>query len=328
MLAFGSNSFITEALSLIFIRFIDYCVYSLLAYTYNIYVGLTKLDLFGGNNEAAKALYNNFSSQIYRTIAIVMIFIFAYRLLLYIMDPDGSKMPSVKTSKFIKGILLSVVLVIVAPVIFKYMGMFQFHVVSEDTIPNIILDTNATNINPGKQLAMITLMGFYHPYETTYNTFVDAGDATECSQIIKTVNDNDITERWSERMMEWCESEGYAPTELLEDDELRKAIGDDDSASGVEYFWVICTACGVIVIYFILMYAIAVGTRAVRLGVLQLIAPIPILMRMFDKKYFDPWFGEIKKTYLELFVRIAIIAFTIKICTMVPIFIDIIFGTV
>ena len=326
MLAFGSNSFITEALSLIFIRFIDYCVYSLLAYTYNIYVGLTKLDLFGGNNEAAKALYNNFSSQIYRTIAVIMIFIFAYRLLLYIMDPDGSKMPDVKTSKFIKGILFSVVLVIVMPVIFKYMGMFQYHVVSEDTIPNIILDTNATSINSGKQLAMITLMGFYHPYGTKYNTCVNATDATECSQIINMQSGDEIKERWSERMLEWCESDGYAPTELLGDEELRKAIGDDETAAGVEYFWVICTACGVLVIYFILMYAIAVGTRAVRLGVLQLIAPIPILLRMFDKKYYDPWFAEIKKTYLELFMRIAIIAFTIKVCTMVPIFIDIIFG--
>jgi hypothetical protein len=48
---------------------------------------------------------------------------------------------------------------------------------------------------------------------------------------------------------------------------------------------------------------------------------------MFGKdKFYEPWFKEMKKTYLELFIRIAIIAFVIKLCTMVPIFIGMILG--
>ena len=318
----------------LFIGLIDTAVYTILAYAYHIYVGLTRLDLFGGS-EASQKIYDNFSAQIYKTIAIVVIFIFAYRLLLYIMDPDGSKMPQTTTSTFIKGMLKSVVLVIIAPLIFEYMAIFQFDVVASNTIPNMILDTNniAGVVNDGKQLAMITLMGFYHPYDKTYNDFVtgddipDGDQETKCNAIIKQYPDG-VSKEWGEQMLEWCKDKNVlSPSALTQDEELRKAVADD-SDDGVEYFWIICTVCGCIVIYFIINYAIAVGTRAVRLGFLQLIAPIPILMKMFDEKYYTPWFNEMKKTYLELFMRIAIISFIIKICTMVPLFIEIIFGAV
>ena len=49
------------------------------------------------------------------------------------------------------------------------------------------------------------------------------------------------------------------------------------------------------------------------------------MLRMFGRdKFFKPWFDEIKKTYLELFIRIAIIAFVIYLCTLIPTFIDVI----
>ncbi len=350
MLSFGVISFVVDGMSLIFVKLIDRFVYLLLGYIYNIYVALTKLDIFGATEEG-RVMYEMFSSQIYKTIAIVMIFIFAYRLLMYIADPDGTYKSAVPTSKFIKGILYSVVMLIVAPTVFRYMSMFQFHVVSDGTITNIVLgESGGSNvINGGKQLSMITLMAFYHPYNTSYSDYVDADawkvdengnpkEITECSDIMihgPSGDENwgnpeatDIRMKWASKMWDWCKDENaISPSIILNDDDIRKSIGDESEETGVEYFWIICTACGVGVIYFLLSYAIAVGTRAIRLGVLELVAPIPILLRMFGKdKYYAPWFNELKKTYLELFIRIAVIAFVIKLCTMVPIFIGMILG--
>ena len=332
MLAFGFSvsDFITDAFSAIFISLLDNGVYALLAYVYRIWVGLTKLDLFGGS-EAGMEIYNTFTKNIYRIISIVMIFIFSYRLLMRVMDPDGSYSPKESAWSFIKRIIFSVILVIVCPLIFRYMSAFQYHVVSDDTIPKMILNLdnegNGNNhlLDNGKQLAMITLMSFYHPYETSYDTFVVNTGAATCDEVIVDEGNlaNDTQKDWREAMYEWCDdTNAITPNKILWNRELRKTIGDED---GCEYYWVICTACGCVIIYFLIQYSIAIGTRAVRLGFLEIVAPVPLLLRMFGpEKFFQPWFKEIKKTYLELFIRIAIISFVIFLCTLVPMFIQMI----
>ena len=347
MLAFGFSvgDFITDAFATIFINLLDTTVYAILAVTYRIWVGITKLDIFGGS-EAGEKIYDEFTGRIYTIIAIVMIFIFAYRLILYILDPDGKYAPSTKSGTLIKRTILSVVLVIVAPVIFKYMSAFQYHVVSNNTIPNIVLGTEGGNryIDNGKQLAMITLMSFYHPKNTTYNTFVhnqvvpeNADISTACDQIIVSTDDlgdgcagkgggnGNVTvcSAWRDSMWAWCNDEkAITPTKILYNNDIKKSIGDDE---GAEYMWIVCTAGACLVIYFLVSYCISIGTRAVRLGFLEIIAPVPILLRMFDPdKNFKPWFNEVKKTYLELFIRIAIISFVIYMCTLVPTFIELI----
>ena len=343
MLPFGSiGSYVQDAFAIIFVKLLDNVVYTILAVTYRIWVGITKLDLFGGS-DAGERIYDEFSSRIYTVIAIVMVFIFAYRLLLYILDPGGKYMPKDKSGTIVKRTALSIVLVILAPIIFKYMSVFQYHVVANNTIPSIVLGVEGGNryLDNGKQLAMITLMAFYHPVETNYNTFVkntvpgdeDLSISQVCDQIIVPVDDlkdgcNTPTETcrtWRQAMYDWCNDQtALTPNKILGNADLRKAIGNSD---GTEYMWIVCTACACGVIYFLVTYCISIGTRAVRLGFLEIIAPIPILLRMFDKsKFFDPWFKEIKKTYLELFLRIAIISFVIYMCTLVPSFIEMIAG--
>lgn len=344
MLAFGFSisDFIHDSFATIFINMLDRVVYGILAVTYRIWVGITKLDIFGGS-EAGEKIYDGFTERLYTILAIAMVFIFAYRLILYILDPDGKYQPKEKSGTLIKRIILSIILVIVAPVLFKYMAAFQYHVVSNNTIPNIILGTEGGNryLDNGKQLAMITLMSFYHPNGTTYNTFVHNVEAGEegnivsvCDQIIVptdqlgdgckdgTANPN-ICASWRESMYEWCADEGaIAPTKIIANSEVRNVI---DDTGGTEYMWIVCTAGACLVIYFLVAYCIAIGTRAVKLGFLEIIAPIPIMMRMFDPaKYFTPWMDQIKKTYLELFLRIAIISFVIYMCTLVPTFIELI----
>ena len=346
MLAFGFSvgDFIHDAFATIFISLLDRVVYSILAVTYRIWVGITKLDLFGGS-EAGEQIYDAFTGRIYTIISIVMIFIFAYRLILYILDPDGKYTSKLKENggTLIKRTILSVVLVIVAPIIFKYMSAFQYHVVANNTIPNIVLGTEGGNryLDNGKQLAMITLMSFYHPNGTTYNTFVhnvvageDGNIVSVCNEIIVpadqlgdgckdgTANPN-ICSSWRDSMYEWCSDESaITPVKIINNKEVRKVI---DDADGTEYMWIVCTAGGCLVIYFLVAYCISIGTRAVRLGFLEIIAPIPIMLRMFDPdKNFAPWMKEMKKTYLELFIRIAVISFVIYMCTLVPTFIEMI----
>lgn len=71
----------------------------------------------------------------------------------------------------------------------------------------------------------------------------------------------------------------------------------------------------VIVIWILVNYCLAVATRVVQLAYLQLIAPIPILSYISNPDgAFKKWIKQCTTTYLDLFMRVAIIYFIITLC--------------
>ncbi|MCR4581620.1 MAG: hypothetical protein K5666_03825 [Bacilli bacterium] len=317
MLSIGASvgSFIMDAFCAIFIGLLDGVVYLLLSLIYAVWEVLAKVDIFGGGT-AGEKIYEQFTARIFTVISIVMVFMVAYNIIKYIMDPDGDSVK--KTSGLVKQIIISVLMCIFAPLIFKYMAVFQYHVVANNTIPNIVLGTNGGNrkISSGKQLSMVVLMSFYHPYNTSYNDFVVNPNGDNCQDII-TMNQggDEVREEWANQMLKWCEDDGSAPQEITGHENFWSQIGEEE---GCEYMWIICTGVGVLVCYMLVQYCIAIGTRAVRLGFLEIIAPFPILIKPFDKTTYDNWFKEMKTTYLELFIRIAVISFVVFVCSLIP----------
>ena len=68
---------------------------------------------------------------------------------------------------------------VVLPVIFRYMTVFQDHVIKNNTIGAIVLGTAPTSSSSkesgyGDSIGMTVLMSFYHPQGTGYNTFFDS----------------------------------------------------------------------------------------------------------------------------------------------------------
>ena len=328
MLSFGVM-WLLLAVSFIFITMLDFVSYGILGISYNLFILISKLDLFGGSS-AGKVLYDGFSSRFYMVISIIMVFVFSYQLLLVIINPDDNKNGK-GMSSFVKDTVISVVLVIVCPLIFRYMSVFQNHMIQDNTIGAIVLGESSSNskINPGKSISMIVYMSFYHPKGMTYSDFFDndgnlldgvcsgrSGSADEASE--------DTCQAFYDDLKKWYES-GSTPAALTSDTKLQKQIDED---GGMEYWWIISNVCALIVAWFFISYTIDIATRAVKLGFLELVAPIPIFLRVFSKTKpsFDKWVQQVIKTYLELFVRLAVIFFIVELCKMVPSFISIIFN--
>lgn len=72
---------------------------------------------------------------------------------------------------------------------------------------------------------------------------------------------------------------------------------------------------GILACYIIITYTIQVGIRAVQLGYLQIIAPIPILMYMTPKgdETLKKWFKQCTTTFLDFFIRSAILFFAVHV---------------
>lgn len=330
--------FITRTLGDIFIRLFDTVAYTLVSVSYRIFLAVSELDLFGGGTAGA-ALYEMFTKKMYLVLSVVMLFIFAYELILLLINPDGDG--TKKTTGLLKDFVISIALVVVLPVVFKYMTVFQLHVIKNNTIGALVLGTAPTSSNTaesayGDSIGMVVLMAFYHPQGAGYDSFFET--TGEFKGIDQAVTDceaggkasHDTCQSWAEALDKWntkMQNSGLVfagLNDITQNSGLINTLGDSD---GSEYMWILCTGCGILVAWFFISYAIDLGTRAVKLGVLEIISPIPVMFNAIPKmkKSFETWKGELIKTYVELFVRLAIIFFIVKLCVLVPEFVEIIF---
>ena len=330
--------FITRTLGDIFIRLFDTVAYTLVSVSYRIFLAVSELDLFGGGTAGA-ALYEMFTKKMYLVLSVVMLFIFAYELILLLINPDGDG--TKKTTGLLKDFVISIALVVVLPVVFKYMTVFQLHVIKNNTIGALVLGTAPTSSNTaesayGDSIGMVVLMAFYHPQGAGYDSFFET--TGEFKGIDQAVTDceaggkasHDTCQLWAEALDKWntkMQNSGLVfagLNDITQNSGLINTLGDSD---GSEYMWILCTGCGILVAWFFISYAIDLGTRAVKLGVLEIISPIPVMFNAIPKmkKSFETWKGELIKTYVELFVRLAIIFFIVKLCVLVPEFVEIIF---
>lgn len=327
-------------LAAIFIGLLDGVAYTLVSLSYRVFLAVSELNLFGGESAASQTIYDTFTQKIYLVLSVVMLFVFAYQLILLIINPDGDG--TKKTTGLLKELVISIALVVVLPVVFRYMSVFQTHVVHNNTIGAIVLGTAPTSSNTdessyGESIGMTVLMAFYHPQGSGYNTFFDdLGNlkdrdeaVTACKEAGAGDESEDICNTWMDALEKWDEavSNGkldlpYAP--ITWNWNIFDTVGEEN---GTYYMWVISTGCALLVAWFFISYAIDLGTRAVKLGFLELIAPIPVMLKIVPsmKKSFETWKGELIKTYVELFLRLAVIFFVVKLCTLVPEFVQIIF---
>lgn len=344
---------LTGAIAFIFLGLLDTIAYGLVEAVYALFVKLADLSFFGGSVAEAMNMYNNFTARVYTILGIAMVFFFAYQLILMIVDPDGNAKN--QTSGIIKNTAVSLIAICLCPLIFKYMAVFQTHVLTSNTIPALVLGSGAASSGeiPGKSLSMIIMTAMYHPVGTTYSTFMDPKTGAirtydEVSDLCSIQSDHDLCVRYYKRIAGWAcfgakqenqpdmwercqklKTDGTIQTSiglatLTHDLGMHKEIGN---SNGMEYFWVFSTICALAVTWFLLSYCLDMGTRAVKLAFLEIIAPIPLAMRIFPKtkSTFDKWFKEITKTYLDVFLRVLIISFIIELCILVPQFIDVIF---
>lgn len=320
---------LNNAVMLLFIGWIDTVCYGLLMVAYNIFYAVAQLDLFGGGS-AGTLLYETITQRLYMILSIVMVFIFAYQLIMLIIDPDGKGKGAM--SQVVKDTLISIILLIVLPLVYRYMAMFQFHVLENGTIPAIIMGTNGgSSGNPGKNVAGMVLISFFHPNGTVYNTFFDENGALKSTAVddcLAATAAMDGEEHpntcnlYVEALTEWAEDDGWINALTFKRKKLRHWVGDT-----MTYSIILSSFAALACAYVFFLYAIDIGVRAVKLGVLQLISPIPVVLRIFPstKKSFETWFDHMKKTYLELFIRVAVIFFALEIVKLIPTFIDILF---
>ena len=99
----------------------------------------------------------------------------------------------------------------------------------------------------------------------------------------------------------------------------------------IEFDWLFAILAGGMAVWMFLCYAMEIGVRVAKLGVLQIISPIAVMMRIVPgqkEKMYDKWFQELTNTYLDVFIRLVIIFFSLFAISLVPDVISTLFSSI
>ena len=327
--AYGLLKFVISKGVVALLMFIDACIYSVAAAAYSLFYKLAAVRLLKDN------LYEILAGKIYMLIGVVAIFITTIALFKALVNPDD--VGKVVTNSF-KTLVISIGLLFLMPTIFKYAYSFQGAILQDKIIENFFnvdltekgngstdrygqdvekLCTFNTNDNGGEELIIYdtknnekkvgtydvsksecranymilsVLEGFFTPVKDATNNYGPEGQKT--------------TYKDARRYMVATGDYSYI---LSFFDNVYNASPGNEAG----YFPIFSGLAGIILVYVFLSFSIDVGVRCAKLAFFQIIAPIPIMMKLIPGRegQLNKWTTQTVSAFLGIVSRIAIISF-------------------
>ncbi|MGN1311608.1 MAG: conjugal transfer protein TrbL family protein [Bacilli bacterium] len=234
-------------------------------------------------------------------IGIFMVFRLTFAFIQYIIDPDSMADNKKGAGNIIKKIVIAIVLLGSTSTIFKLAFRAQDLIVDSHIISKIIFNNDIEETESfGGRLSAEVFTAFYRLNDDAET----AGNDCE-SYFINNENTNIIKTNIAQKNG----SLDIAYTCLTERDRNGNYLVSFDGGGFIPL------VVGVIVLYTVIIFTIQVGVRLVQLAYLQIIAPIPIIMYVTPKgdDYLKKWGTQCFTTFLDFFLRTAIIYFAIAI---------------
>ena len=294
---FGIGQAILGALRT-FLMSLNSTVYGLIATLYELFIKIATWDILENSD-----IVEGIAQRVGLILALFMVFKLSFSLIQALINPDDNAMKG--TTRLITRVIVVLVLFATVNIIFDEAKELQRIVITEDNvIYKIILGQNSTNqeqdlANFGNNLATDTFFAFYtdelYPRldseAMSENIIGQCNSAEECYDVIKTENYQDLT--------------------FAKASDMVNATVDDEFI--IEFDGWTALAVGIFMLYIMISYCLSVGIRTVQLAFLQIIAPLPILSYLSpkDETAFNKWVKMCITTYVDVFLRLAIIFFAV-----------------
>lgn len=286
---------------------IDGAIYNLICYVYEIFYYLATLNIFTEEH------YQGIVSRIYVILGLFMLFVLAYSLLRAIINPDDFAKGEQSFPNLIKNVLISLVIIIILPTVFSVAFNIQNVVLNNDTIPKLILgvdEATEDNSGGGRMIAYYLYKAFLYPNSEVCGS----SDIEDCRA---NINGNG-----------WIGFRNGDPLNELDADVLNgasfinyKAYSEAVRDGDLTYLFPISTVAGIFTLYVLLNFCFDMAIRVVKLAFYQIIAPIPVICRIIPggsmKDVFSKWVKQIVSIFLEVFIRIGVLAICIYLINIV-----------
>ena len=321
-----------------FLALFDRIVYGLMAILYDIFFNIADTTIF--SSETIK----NFYSRVQLIIGVVMIFKLSISVIQAVMDPDRLTNKDAGMGKIITRIvtmlaMFTAIIPLNIPyaeegsynaylnengLLFGTLYSLQSRIIKGNVIGKLVLGNNSTSTSikgnlsedeasQGDKLATFILKTFVRL--NLKKSAVDEGAFDSKGNLISDnlmcdggyddeleiyVNSDSTPGDILDGVTEWCK-----PPENIHDEERYSYV----------YTPIISTICGIIIDIVLIGYCVDIAIRALKLAVLRLLAPIPIISYVDPKSSkdgsFATWTKSLTSTYIDVFLRLAIIFFVL-----------------
>lgn len=322
-----------------FLALFDRVVYGLMAVLYDVFFNIADATIF--SSETIK----NFYSRVQLIIGVVMIFKLSISVMQAVMDPDRLTNKDTGMGKIITRIvtmlaMFTAIIPLNIPyaeegsynaylnengLLFGTLYSLQSRIIKGNVIGKLVLgNSNSTTTikdnlktdkadasSQGDQLATFILKTFVRL--NLKKSAVDDGAFDSEGNLIM---DNLMCDGGYDDELETYIDPDATPGDILDGiTEWCKPpenIHDEDRYSYV-YTPIISTICGIIIDFVLIGYCVDIAVRSAKLAVLRLLAPIPIISYIDPKSSkdgsFATWTKSLTSTYIDVFLRLAIIFF-------------------
>ena len=326
-----------------FFTFLDRIVYGLITFLYQLLLYLANLDLFGMSDLSnPDNVITNFSSRVYALLGIFMLFKISFSILQYMVNPDDFSDKGKGFGKMVTNVLISLCLIVAVPYIFSLAFEAQGTILKSNFLGQLILGNTTTSgestseslkdMNLNEEMAEDLQFLVYGSFFS-----VDSSVTDKCSSGpvlgTKSMAQNEgclkyLAERFEsvggENKLGDFFAAGGADSTARRFDAFGEVVNikTEDNKYLFKYMPVISTVAGGFVVVMLLSFCIDVAVRIIKLGFLEIIAPIPIISYMDPKQsgkdgMLGRWGSECFKAYISLFIRIAIIYFAFFVVDLV-----------
>lgn len=326
MTDFMTNDFVSRAIRTIFAT-LDSVFFFILRGVYQVFFNVSTAEIL--SNELIRDFY--YRCQL--VIGVFMLFKLSVTILEGIMDPARITDKKAGAGKIISRIITSlVILALITPInipnpqnewekqvnnnglLFGALYSLQERILSNNTIGKLVLGTadgiddatvqGQTLAEDADEFAVNILRGFLR-INVKQDSQVETGKDPEVNR------DNWICSDIPDDQIKTIQT---GPTE-----EMFKLVNENCSAGfRFAYLPLIGGIVALVISVVLILYTIDVAIRALKLAILRLIAPIPIISHMSisakegkGEDAFSSWVRSLTSTYLELFIRLAIMYFVI-----------------
>ena len=304
---------------------IDKIAYSLVSFIYQIFFNVASANILSG--DTVKTLF----SRIQLILGVAIVFKLAVTLISGIIEPDKINDGKNGAGKLVTRILTALILMItIVPlnipeegikassyeaqlnnngILFGTLYEFQNRILTENTLAKLILGTDGNRLNlsknpedaeknmkeSGRFLATTILKSFI-----TVNMAEGKEDEDP-----KTESNRLCSDEISQNDVENYLSENNNPTLIL-----NMVHHDCEEGYVFNYLYIISTLAIGLIIAIMIGFTLDIAIRALKLAILRLIAPVPIIGYVnakSDNGALNTWGKAVLKTYVDVFIRLVVI---------------------
>ena len=291
---------------------IDRAVFTLISIVYEILLQISKISIFGQNE------IESFATKVYSLLGLIMLFKVTFSFITYMVNPDQMNDKAKGVQKIIINVILVLVMIIITPTAFSKLYEVQTAILQDQLIPNFFLGNNGDS---GTEK-------IYKISDKCSEEAVASSDGDFISILIfrpffQVESISDLTD---DQLSSYCSigtsvANTGTVSKYLNANIYNSAPSFWNGTYIIDYKFFISTIVGIVVLLILVSFCFDIAVRTLKLGFLQIIAPVPIISYVDPNSgkngMFTKWLKEVGKTWASLFVRLAAIFFAVYIIGLI-----------